>query len=723
MALQSHKPDALSGARLRAAAYEANLEPAQRKRLGQFFSGVPLSRLLAALSVREGCSTLIDPMAGHGDLLDAALERLSIRGHRPQRVDAVEIDPETASFCAERLAPWIRDGHNSVLGIHPRSAFDASLWRTLQSNGYDLVITNPPYVRYQTVARNEHDRAGASTIRQALLEVADDRTPRSERPIWRELIEGYSGLADLSVPSWLLAAMLVRPGGVLALVAPATWRTRNYADILQYLMARCYNVEAVVADRQPGWFSQALVRTNLVVARRLPTDEVIQPLRSRSFRDQAIYWTDVAPEAKMAESLVGAAFPGEDPEGRFADWLLSSESHKSREDRLGLCLTQHQVQDEVSAVLTRARAASWIKQLEPTSDATPLFGVDAPTRDRLVPQALRSLLPREAEGGLIEIGELGIAISQGLRTGCNGFFYVDFVEQLGAGLASVRVSDLLGGGALTVPFQALKPVLRRQAEIGDLVAGKMPPGRLLDLRMWVLPEDWPQTEAASLLYRRAGSDLPKVMPDELAAHVRRAAQTVHDQTANSLRIPELSAVKTNVRPMGTGPKARPPRFWYMLPDFARRHSPDAFVPRINQGVPWVVVNPDCQMVIDANFSTLWGTRKIWTPYALCGLLNSSWVRACMEAIGTPMGGGALKLEAAHLCQLPVPQIEEADIRRIDDLARSLPIAAGEPAECLDRLDAIVVNAILHFTAQCDIESMVRKLRETMNGLQLARQRG
>jgi hypothetical protein len=161
----------------------------------------------------------------------------------------------------------------------------------------------------------------------------------------------------------------------------------------------------------------------------------------------------------------------------------------------------------------------------------------------------------------------------------------------------------------------------------------------------------------------------------------------------------------------------------MLPDFARRHTPDAFVPRINQEVPWVVVNPEIQLVIDANFSTLWGTHKVWTPSAICGLLNSSWARACMEAIGTPMGGGALKLEAAHLRRLPVPRFEEAEVRRIGDLGKSLSITVSEPAMCLDEIDEIVANAILHFTARRDIDSMVSRLREMARSLQKARQRG
>ena len=74
----------LATARSRAAIIESQLDPDRRKRLGQFFTGLPLSRILAALSVKNNCASIIDPMAGHGDLLDAALERCIKQGIRPQ---------------------------------------------------------------------------------------------------------------------------------------------------------------------------------------------------------------------------------------------------------------------------------------------------------------------------------------------------------------------------------------------------------------------------------------------------------------------------------------------------------------------------------------------------------------------------------------------------------------------------------------------------------------
>lgn len=102
---------------------------------------------------------------------------------------------------------------------------------------YDLVITNPPYVRHQLLRASGAD---SKKIRSNLQEIADHYLSGIEGNIWKSLIESYSGLSDLSIPAWLLSGLLVRPGGRLALVVPATWRTRDYADVVRYLLLRCF---------------------------------------------------------------------------------------------------------------------------------------------------------------------------------------------------------------------------------------------------------------------------------------------------------------------------------------------------------------------------------------------------------------------------------------------------------------------------------------------------
>lgn len=711
----------LSIARDRAASFESKLDPDKRKRLGQFFTGLPLSRILAALSVPKNCTSVIDPMAGHGDLLDAVFERCTLEGIRLSRIDAIEVAEETAKACLERLKPWREEHHAVDIAAHESSAFDSALIDSLPAEGYDLVITNPPYVRYQTFTNKGSLGNGDSLerIRKNLLQIVSDRIPQSEQSIWRELVQGFSGLSDLSVPSWLLAAMLVKTGGVLALVAPATWRNRNYADVLQYLLARCFKLEAIISDRQPGWFSKVLVRTNLVVAIRLPSKAILPPLCLRNAGGNKVVSVEVDKIAKEGESLVGAAFPGEDPERYFAQWVLHKVTKIAQEPK-GITVMKRQ-EDVLSWVRSVRQSSSWLERLEPSSKHTPLFSSLTKSSRKWIPHELKKILPSDCEVNLHELSKIGIEVGQGLRTGCNVFFYVEMVKQIDDKTARIRISNILGGDEIDVPMDALKPVLKRQAEIDVFISGSMTPGYVLDLREYVLPEDLNQVQEALNLYKASGTSPPKAMPKTLVDIVNRAAKTKYGSSRGGKYIPELSAVKTNTRASTSGSKDKFPRFWYMLPDFQRRHIPEAFVPRVNQHTPRILQNRVPPLLIDANFSTLWANGKSWSPEGIVGIMNSSWVRACMEAIGTPMGGGALKLEATHLRRLPVPKLSNSEIEKISEIAtNSHP---NHSSEVQNKIDNIMIKAILgghHDDNQ--INHIIGKLHDLTRRLSQARQR-
>ena len=68
----------------------------------------------------------------------------------------------------------------------------------------------------------------------------------------------------------------------------------------------------------------------------------------------------------------------------------------------------------------------------------------------------------------------------------------------------------------------------------------------------------------------------------------------------------------------------------------------------------------------------------------------------MEALGATLGGGALKLEAAHLRQLPFPTFSEAQKEKIRCLVREA-LDAGVTAGAYERyrvkIDQVIVSAL------------------------------
>ena len=259
-------------------------------------------------------------------------------------------------MCRERLSRIVGTHNSPSQHIFTGSAFDLGLANQLSHGGYDLVITNPPYVRYQVRKRRG---LGDDTVRSGLEDIANDYIPTLEKSLWQHLIRAYSGLSDLSIPSWLLAGLLVRPGGRLALVAPATWRSRDYVDPIRYMLLRCFDLEYIVEDTQPGWFSDALIRTHLVVARRLPAEETTKPLSERRSFSSA-EWLQVAPEAASGESLVGSVFEGGSPEADLACWLRNN----AESPRRGIQRHKFDLRQEWESLESRISSKSWYLKLD-----------------------------------------------------------------------------------------------------------------------------------------------------------------------------------------------------------------------------------------------------------------------------------------------------------------------------------------------------------------------
>lgn len=266
-----------------------------RKRLGQFFSGPAVGRLLAALADACTADSIIDPMAGSADLLQSCLDI----GARPSVLAGIEIDP-TAHDAARLRLP----DADLILG----DAFDINTIARLPQRHWDLVIGNPPFVRYQDTARDHGPMSNATTTREHLIK-ALSRLEVQDQPNRHPLLqaaETYSGQADLAVPACLLSMALVRKGGRLALVLPATFLTRDYAAPLRDCLSTLFVIEHVVEDAGTDWFPDALVKTMLIVARRAEGASTTTKLVLR-------------PDAASGASLVAALYPNaSQPELAFA---------------------------------------------------------------------------------------------------------------------------------------------------------------------------------------------------------------------------------------------------------------------------------------------------------------------------------------------------------------------------------------------------------------------
>jgi hypothetical protein len=509
---------------------------------------------------------------------------------------------------------------------------------------FDLVITNPPYVRYQSLAgvTGEDGIPSGEEVREGLLEVAQsmDDLDEGDRRIFLSLIKNYSGLSDLAVPSWILCSMLVGLGGNLAMVVPESWLNRNYAHPIHYLLLKLFRILWVIEDAGRAWFNSALVKTTLLVATRNPRAANIKTVcEGRSYLH-----VTVPAAAGDSRSVLGNAFPSEsNSDVAFANALSHLSSSGSTAAIEGLQITRRSLESKFADLVGGASRAKWFIHCEPEYQERHLTLIHDSAR---LPQALLDLVPKAA---FITLDALGVRVGQGLRTGANDFFYVDLIADA-SDQCIVMPGKALRLPSVTIPECAMLPVLRKQSEVtGRYVLDSLSlRGRVLILENYVHPDDLNGWCGESV-----GADC-KVMPSGMAAYVTAAAQ-INIGTPDAPRfVPQLSAVRTNeTRPRSKGLKAR---FWYMLPPLAKRHLPELFIPRVNYLHPKVMMNARHPIVIDANFSTIWLEGEDFVDtHALLAFLNSTWAIAVMELTAAVMGGGALKLEATHLRRLPVPQ--------------------------------------------------------------------
>lgn len=594
------------------------------KRIGQYFSGPLVAELLAFIIGRIGPDAhVIDPMVGRGDLLRTVADE----GVPGSCLYGVDVDSEA-----------IRECRKAVPGATVRvsDCFSCDLLDLYSSHQWDVVITNPPYVRREAIDEAYGVPRAAEVVRtnlSSLLGLLD-----ASAAVRRAAAE-YGGMADLAVPSWILCAALVRHGGTLAMVVPDAWMTRSYAGPVRRMLADEFDVSCVVKDASRSWFDDAQVKTDLLVAKRRH--------EGGSFR-----CVELGAGASGGGSLVGGlATVKASGYDVLADALASDETLRGR---------------------------SLVASTLPTSVLTSDDTIATPSSE------VSGML---ASG--VGIDAWGLRAGQGLRTGANGFFYF---SRDADGLFRDDVMRETGtGDGLSADNPALVPALRRQSDVA--------PGT-----------PFLASDAVSRILVLDGNLPDQRLSDAENACLLRLVRTCEAGPVGGggrgKRIPDMSAVSTN----GPTSDVVAPRHWYHLPPIAApRQQPDLAIPRIAGGVVSPVWLVGREVLVDANFSTLWVAGGMTTPAAAYALLTSLPVRFQLEAFGTVMGGGALKVEARDVRRLRLPQATDGLVSALDGYGKILAKASGDArAEVVSLIDLAVIGG---YGSECDSTGLAEAMTD------------
>lgn len=659
-----------------------------KKSLGQYFTGDQLAKLLAEISATSKVKSIIDPMAGTGDML-AAFDSNRVRRF------GIEYDSAVFEILANRFKG---DSRNTF--VSHGSAFDPKLIHSLSQQEFDLVITNPPYVRYQSLSKinsNQHP----TQIRRALLKILSNKIGINdkERELFNTVISKYSGLSDLAVPSWLLCAMLTKVGGKIAMILPEAWLNREYALIVQYLLLRCFKPIYIIEDANSVWFQDAQVKTTLLVAERISIKDSPFVANDNGYLHVKLFST-----ATNQNSIVGKMFPNsQTPEKKFKELLEKMSRIRSNSETDFFSSQWVPLKSVADNLLYSSKNYSWISKIQSTSSTE-----TQNNKGCYLPNQIRQIIKDNNKLGFATLDQLGISVGQGIRTGANKFFYVNVCQSNGT-TSEIEVSKDLGGKRFTVSKDLLLSVLRKQKEIngGYVLHPERLSGRLLFLEGSATREDIRKIDDIQK------SKLLNPLPESFEQYIKAASTKKMGTKRDSQTLPNLSAVKTNI---SLGNQSKLPRFWYTIPPIAKRHKPDLFIPRVNGGYPRVMLNPHRQAVIDANFSTIWFNTEVKrvNKYSLLALLNSDWTLANLELIGSVMGGGALKVEAVHLKKLPIPDFNETTWQKLSILGQQLTTQKSKLA--LEKINTLIADEIFPSNLANTLQNELIRLKEQLLSL-------
>jgi adenine-specific DNA methylase len=194
----------------------------RRKKRGAFFTPQPIAQFLADWAIRSPSDAVLEPSCGEAVFLEAAGRRLGIISRANQKdsvnLRGIELHQESALNAACHLKSLGYDAE-----VECRNFFDVTPTGT-----YDVVLGNPPFVRYQTFAGDARIRALRAALAQGV-------------PLRR--------LASAWAAFLIHASAFVSPVGRLGFVLPAELLATHYAaEVRSFLLRRFGSLKIILFE-------------------------------------------------------------------------------------------------------------------------------------------------------------------------------------------------------------------------------------------------------------------------------------------------------------------------------------------------------------------------------------------------------------------------------------------------------------------------------------------
>lgn len=240
------------------------------KQNGRHYTPPALARFLASRAARRLSSgkslRILDPACGDGELLVAAYSVLSAQGWNVAELVGCDVDEQAVDQARERLADLA-----AKTSLHAGDFLEAANDPEKHA-GFDLIITNPPYVRTQVLG------AQLSGLLSARF--------------------GLTGRVDLTHPFVALSKQLLSKGGVLALLCSNRFLSTKSGINVRKVLSEDFNLHEIF-DLGDTKLFRAAVLPAVVIASREERDP-----NARHARFVRVYEAPTAGSEKSSSALL-----------------------------------------------------------------------------------------------------------------------------------------------------------------------------------------------------------------------------------------------------------------------------------------------------------------------------------------------------------------------------------------------------------------------------------
>lgn len=217
------------------------LAPTYQKLRGGYYTPKPIADFLAQWAIQTPDAEVLEPSCGDGSLVEASIEALLARGARKeavaQLIHGVEIDPDEAARTVERMkalgiSPREDTIHVGDFFAHCRDQLFEQRFISLvtsEARKFDVIIGNPPFIRYQNF-------------------------PEASRNIACEIMQQVelhpTRLLNTWLPFLIAGTLLLKEYGRLAMVIPAELFQVNYAAETRQFLSDFYDQTTIVTFKK-----------------------------------------------------------------------------------------------------------------------------------------------------------------------------------------------------------------------------------------------------------------------------------------------------------------------------------------------------------------------------------------------------------------------------------------------------------------------------------------